>query len=319
MFRTFSPITLGVICALACYAAYATADALIKGLGPSLTVFEIGLFTTLFSILPALFSKPRDERWRDTFKLNRPALTILIAVCRTACAVLITYSFVTIPLAEAYCIVFLIPVLTTILSVIVLKEHVTIDRWALILTSFAGVLLVVRPGFRELELGHLTAFGCAVSAAVSIIALRMVSGAERRVTLFVLPGVFTLAANFVGILITGFTWPDWWLLATLLVCGVLGGLGYLLQIVAVGLAPASRVAPMQYSQIVWALVFGALFFAEVPDALGLAGLGIIVAAGLANIFADGARARIVGRWAEYRARAKGAQPEPVPVPGPPEI
>lgn len=316
MLKALTPASLGVLVALGAYAAYSIADALVKGLGADLNAFEIGLFTTAFSVIPALFSKPATERWRDTFKLRRPALMLLIATARTASALLITYSFVTIPLAEAYCLVFLIPIMTIILSVLILHERVGIDRWALVITSFLGVLLVVRPGFRELELGHLTAFGCAVSAAISITAMRLISGEERRVSLFALPGLFTLVANAVGVLLVGFAWPSWSLLGGLLVSGVLGGIGYLLQINAVALAPASRVAPMQYSQVIWALLFGAVFFAEVPDALGLAGLGVVVAAGLANVFSDGARARIAGRWAEYRGRREQNEPTDLQGPGP---
>ncbi len=314
--RQLSPTTFGVVLALLAYASYAVGDALVKGLGGSLSPFEIGFFTTIFSIIPALYSKPKDERWRDTFKLRRPWLMTLIAVCRTASAMLITYSFVTIPLAEAYSLVFLIPVMTIILSVVVLREAVSLDRWALVILSFIGVVIVVRPGFRELELGHLTAFLCAVSAAISVTAMRMVSGEERRVTLFALPGLFTLIANAVFLVLLGAQWPSWGLLAGLLVCGVLGGVGYLLQIAAVAAAPASHVAPMQYSQIVWALLFGALFFSEAPDAIGIVGLVVVVVAGIGNIFADGARARLAGRWAEYRARRDYPSPDDFKGPGP---
>jgi drug/metabolite transporter (DMT)-like permease len=314
--RGLSPAALGVVLALAAYGIYSTADAMVKGLGGTLGPFEIGFFTTVFSIIPALFSKPKDERWRDTFKLRRPWLMTLIAICRTASAMLITYSFVTIPLAEAYSLVFLIPVMTIILSVVVLREKVGLERWALVILSFIGVVIVVRPGFKELELGHLTAFLCAISAAISVTAMRMVSNEERRVSLFALPGLLTLAANAVFLVLLGGMWPTWGLLAGLLVCGVLGGIGYLLQIAAVAAAPASRVAPMQYSQIVWALIYGALFFAEAPDAIGLVGLVVVVAAGIGNIFADGARARLAGRWAEYRARRDNPSPDDFKGPGP---
>ena len=102
----------------------------------------------------------------------------------------------------------------------------------------------------------------------------------------------------------------------LFVCGIVGGVGYLLQIAALERAPASRIAPMQYSQIVWALVFGALFFSEVPDSVGLVGLAIVVVAGVGNIVADGARARIAGRWAEYRGRTAVDAPTGYRGPGP---
>jgi drug/metabolite transporter (DMT)-like permease len=297
-------------------AAFSTGDAMIKGLGPSLSTFEIGFFGTIFSFIPAAFSKPRDERWRDTFKLNRPLLVIVVAICRTLSAVLITYSFVTIPLAEAYCLVFLIPVLATILSVVVLKEEVSLTRWVLVVVSFLGVLLVVRPGFRELQLGHLTALLCALAAAVSLTVIRMISGAERRVTLFALPGLMTIAANLVGLLVIGASMPSLPVFGLLLVAGVLGGVGYLLQLKGVALAPASRVAPMQYSQIIWALIYGALFFSEFPDAISLIGLVVVIGSGVTGIFADGARARIAGRWAEYTARRVNPSPDDFKGPGP---
>lgn len=312
--------SLGILLAIAAYAAYAFADAIVKGLGQSVGMFEIGLFVTLFSLLPALFTKPRDEAWRDTFRFRHPWRMQFVAVFRVTASVMITYSFITIPLAEAYCIVFLIPVFITLLSVVVLKEEVGLTRWVLLLVSFAGVLLVVRPGFRELELGHLTALACAVSAAIATVLTRQISGTERRISLFMLPTLYTILANLVLLLlVSGFSGFGWVELAVMFVCGLLGGAGWLLQIAAIANAPASRIAPIQYSQIVWALVLGALFFAELPDGLSLVGLGIVVIAGITNVFFDGARARIAGRFAEYRARKRGAQPQPVPIPGPPEI
>ena len=67
--RGLTQTSLGVILGLCAYAAYSTGDAMVKGLGSSLGVFEIGFFTTVFSILPAAFTKPKTERWRDTFQL----------------------------------------------------------------------------------------------------------------------------------------------------------------------------------------------------------------------------------------------------------
>jgi drug/metabolite transporter (DMT)-like permease len=314
MTRTMSRTTLGVLFALACYLIYTIADAMVKGLGDTLGIFEIGLFVTAFSLLPGVFAKPRGERWRDALKFVHPAITNTIGVLRTASAMFVTYSFVTIPLAEAYCIVFLIPVFITILSVIVLREEVSAERWALMLLSFAAVLLVVRPGFRELELGHLTALGCALCAALATTFTRMISGSERRLSLFLAPGLYTLVFNVVMLAILGYQAPDLPDLLMLLAAGLLGGVGYIFQITALAYAPASRVAPMQYTQMVWALILGAVFFAEVPDSIALIGLSILIIAGIANVLADGARARIASRWAAYRARREANPPPPVQGP-----
>ena len=313
--RLLSPTARGVALALCAYGLYATADALVKGVGSRMGMFEIGLLSTLFSMLPALLAKPKADRWRDTFKFRRPWLVHLVGVSRTASAVLVTYSFLTIPLAEVYCIIFMLPVFTTVLSVVVLREKVSIERWALVLLSFVGVLIMVRPGFRELQLGHLTAVGCAVAAATSVIATRLTSGTERRISLFIVPLLYTAAFNL-AMLSLGARLPELGDVGLLFVCGIVGGVGYLLQIAALERAPASRIAPMQYSQIVWALVFGALFFSEVPDSVGLVGLAIVVVAGVGNIVADGARARIAGRWAEYRGRTPVDAPTGYRGPGP---
>jgi len=313
-----SILPIGVLFAIAAYATYSWADGIIKFLGGSLGIFEIGAFTTLFSVLPALFAKPKAEIWRDTFKLRRPVLVNIMAALRVVSAVSITYSFVTIPLAEAYCLVFLIPVFITILSVVVLKERVGIDRWVLMLVSFAGVLLVVRPGFRELELGHLTALLCAFSAAFAATITRLVASEERRISLFMLPTLYILGFN-VAMMGFGFAWPTLAELAVLLCCGVLGGIGYLCYIAALANAQASQVAPMQYTQIVWALIMGALFFNEIPDTIALGGLAVVVTAGIVGILIDGNRTRIAGRFAAYRMRKSGANPEPPPIPGPREV
>jgi drug/metabolite transporter (DMT)-like permease len=313
-----SQVTRGVLLALGTYFIYSCSDATIKALGTKLGIFEISFYSTLFSLVPMLLAKPADERWGDAFRFHNPRLMLLIGVLRVASGLLVTYSFVTIPLAEVYAIVFLIPVIITILSVIVLREQVGPERWALVIISFLGVLLVVRPGFRDLELGHLTAVGCAICAAVATTLTRMISGRENRIALFLVPTVFTVVASGILMIVVGFGWPDWSALLLLIVCGALGGLGFVLQINALTIAPASRIAPTQYTQIVWALILGALFFAEFPDTIALVGLAIVIAAGIVNIVADGARARIAGRWNAYRARKLTTPDDASRIAGPPE-
>lgn len=96
--------------------------------------------------------------------------------------------------------------------------------------------------------------------------------------------------------------------------GLIGGIAQLLIVRAMRRTPASHVGPTQYVQIVWAIALGALFYHENQDAIGYAGLALIILAGIATIFSDGAQARIVGRWIEFRARRN--EPEVNPVEGP---
>lgn len=282
----------GVLLALLSYSIFATSDALMKGVGGHLNVFEIGFFATLFSLVPALFARRPDERLRDTFKFTHPWLMNLYGVLRICSACLCVHAFVTIPLAEAYCLIFLIPVFVTILAVLFLGETVSPGRWALVLLSFAGVLLVVRPGFRELQLGHLSAFVATFCSATASTLVRRLSGRERQVSLLLVPTLYTLAFNLLMMPIVGASLPSPADMGMLALAGLSGGVGYLLYLAALRIAPASRVAPMQYVQIVWALAYGALFFAEFPDQLALLGLAVVVLSGLANILTDSLRRRL---------------------------
>ena len=305
----------GVYYAVVAYSVYSCGDALIKGFGQSLTIFEIGFFVALFSLLPALFAKPKTERWRDSFSLKRPVLVHLRAFSGVTSSALVTFAFVTIPFAEAYSLVFMMPLFITVMSVVLLKERVDAMRWGMLALGFLGVMLVVRPGFRELELGHLAALCCAFFGAATTTILRVVAPDEKRVSLIAIPALYVIVVNAV-LMIPGFVVPSIEQLALLLTSGALIGLGHILLIAATRNAPASQVAPIQYLQIVWAIGLGAFFFTEYPDWIAYAGIGVVILSGLANVAFDGGRARIAGRFAEYRARRTNSPTNITEVQGP---
>ncbi len=292
----------GVLYAIVAYSVYSCGDAIIKGFGQSLSIFEIGFFVALFSLLPAVFAKPKGERWRDSLQLKRPALVHLRAFSGVSSSALVTFAFVTIPFAEAYSLVFMMPVFITTMSVLLLKERVDVTRWAMLALGFLGVMLVVRPGFRELEFGHLAALCCAFFGAATTTILRIVAPSEKRVSLIMVPALYVIVVNAV-LMIPGFVVPTATQFALLAGSGTLIGLGHILLIAATRNAPASQVAPIQYLQIVWAIALGAFFFSEYPDWIAYTGIGVVILSGLINILMDGARARISGRWARYRSRA----------------
>ena len=292
---------IGVFYAVIAYSIYSCGDAIIKGFGQSLSVFEIGFFIAMFSLIPALFAKPKGERWRHTFQLKHPALVHLRSFSGTASSILVTYAFVTIPFAEAYSLVFLMPFFITVLSVLLLKEKVEVIRWTMLGLGFLGVMLVVRPGFRELELGHLAALCCAFFGATTTTVLRIIAPREKRVSLIALPALYLIVVNAI-LMVPEFVMPNLQQFGLLALSGAFIGIGHLLLIGATRNAPASQIAPIQYVQIVWAIGLGAYFFAEHPDLIAYFGMSIVVLSGLINVFVDGARARIAGRFAEYRAR-----------------
>lgn len=284
----------GVLFSLAAYLLYSCCDAIIKGFGSSLSVFEIAFWTALFSFLPAIFTKPKDEHWHLFWKMRHPWLVNLRALTGLVGNLCIIFAFVHIPLAEAYSIAFLAPIFVVFLSSRLLDENVTWQRWLFLGASFVGVLLVVRPGFRELTLGHFSALAAAVFGAITTTVLRKVAPVEKRVSLIGLPLGYIVIANGI-LMLPEFHWPTWQEFALLLAIGGLGGTGNLLFIAATRRAPVSQIAPGQYSQIVWAILFGAIFFAEYPDLIAYLGLVVVAVGGILNVISDETRIRIFSR------------------------
>lgn len=290
------PVKSGVPLALAGYAVYAWSDALIKSMGGQLSVFELGFFNIAFASIFLLILRPQGERWRDFWRMKRPWAVNARAVLGVAGGVCSVYAFTHIPLAECYALIFMCPLLVTLLSIVLLKEQVGIWRWIAVFAGFAGVLLVVRPGLRALELGHLAAFTAAFVAALSVILTRSLA-AERQTTILGVLCVYALLFNGAAAAATGFAWPGWKLLATLALAGAFIAAGNRLSLLSLRLSPASVIAPTHYSQMIWAVLLGAYFFSEIPDAWTLIGLAVIAAAGLLTF----ARERVrLGRIRYYR-------------------
>jgi drug/metabolite transporter (DMT)-like permease len=177
----------------------------------------------------------------------------------------------------------------------VLKEKVGPWRWLAVVAGFVGVMLVVRPGFRELHLGHLAAFTIAFLAATNVILMRSLAQQEKRTTMLGVLIGYGLLFNGIGAAATSFTLPNAVQLLWLGLAGMFTAGGQLLQLLAMKYAPANRVAPTHYSQIVWAVILGALFFREYPDVLSLVGLAIVSGSGLLTMVREEVRFGTV-RW-----------------------
>lgn len=269
----------GICLGFLSFAVFSCADACIKALGGRLTVFEVGFFTTLFAFVAVPFARHPSERWREMFHMRRPGLVLTRAVAGVLAGVLGIYSFTHLPLAEVYALIFLAPLFVTLLSIPILGETIGWRRVAATVVGFAGVMLVVRPGFREIQPAHLAAAAIALCGAVTVLTLRALGPSERRITLMGVVFLATLAVNGI-VMAFDFHVPalhDFLLIAA---AGLCGGLGHMLLMAATREAPANRIAPAQYSQIVWAVLLGALFFDELPDATAFVGIALVTFAGL---------------------------------------
>jgi drug/metabolite transporter (DMT)-like permease len=185
------------------------------------------------------------------------------------------------PLASATTIMFLSPILVTLLSIPLLCEKVGPRRWAGIVIGFIGAAIVVRPwetGLGGLGAGALFLLLAALLNANYQILTRKVRFDDPRTSL-----LYTASAGaaVTSLLVPWFwTWPDafeWLLLAG---SGLMGALGHLCLIRAFQAAPASVVAPFSYSSLVWAALFGFVIWGDWPDGWTWAGAALIIGSGL---------------------------------------
>ncbi len=269
----------GIILAFLAFAVFAWGDAVVKAIGHDLDPFEVTFFGYLIPLLLSpVVMKPGDSDL-DIVRWNRPWLMGFRVFLIAATTPLSVIAFRSLPFAEAFALLFLMPSLVTVLSIFILKEHVRWRRGLAVCAAFIGVLVIVRPGFKELLPGHIAALAAALCAAGGVIAGRMIGQTEKRFTL--IGTVFLATTVLAGVLmLPGFAWPTahQWIL--LLAFAATAFVAQALFIVATMYAPADRLGAAQYSQILWALAIGALFFDEWPDALALLGIAIVVAAGL---------------------------------------
>ena len=276
-------MTAGLLLTYLCYALFSVSDSAVKALGHTpMSSFEIAFFTALFAGLAAVPLKPRAERWRDVFRMRHPLLLIVRSFSGLAAGVLGVVSLITIPFAETYALIFMSPFLVTLMSVLFLRERIGGVGLASVVLGFAGVLLAVRPGFRALEVGHVTAAAAAFFVALSTILVRRMAATERQSSLLLMPQLVTVVGSGL-IMAPHFVVPAPNELGLMLASGGFNAVAQLLLILAARQVTAASIGQAQFSQLIWAIVLGAVFFTEPPDAWSLAGVAVIIGAGLLRL------------------------------------
>lgn len=267
----------GLLLALLGFAVFSVHDALVKVLS-DYSIFQIIFFAMLFGYVPFSLARITSQRPQSLRPVNL-TLVIVRSVLTVAGLSFAFLSFSMLPMVETYVLLFCTPLIITVLAIIFLGEIVAITRWFAIILGLIGVIIVLRPTLDTIEIGHLYGFCAAMCSAGAAIISRKIGNMENAATLIIFP----LIAN---ILFTGsmlyFVYKPMPLndMALMFLIGTLGLAGQYFVLSAYRSAPAAFVAPMQYSQIIWAIIIGSLFFQESIDAFVILGSCITVGSGL---------------------------------------
>lgn len=272
----------GVIAVLAAMVMFGLMD------GASKFLAETGYSPAQILFLRYLFSVPvammmvAPVGLGVALRTQRPLFQLVRVVILLIEMGLVLLAFRVMPLADAHALFAATPLLVTALSMPLLGERVGPRRWAAVIVGFIGVLVIVRPGVGQLHPGVVWVLVAMSLYAVYQVMTRIVARVDRPETIFfiqiVVGSILLLPlAPWVWVTPPLAHWPFFLLLAAL------GAGGHLLLIKALSLAPAVLIQPFTYTMLVWAVLFGWLFFGDIPDGLTLLGAAIVIAAGLYTV------------------------------------
>ena len=301
------PVIMGPFLALAGFFSFSIHDALVKVL-PEYSVFQILFFAMLFGYVPFTVVRLIDKK-PSTIKAANPKLVILRSFMVVGSVTSAFMAFTLLPMVEVYVLLFLSPIIISVLSIYFLGEKVYLFRWFAIAIGLLGVLIVLRPSVDTLSWGHLFGFTAALFNSTSAIISRKIASTESAATLMLYPLLAT-------ILVTGSTLPFVYKpmplsdLSVMFLIGGLGLVGHMFNLFAYKTAPAAFVAPMQYSQIIWAVIFGYLFFNESVDQWEIVGSVITVFSGVLIVWREVVASKIRPTLNSRNTRMVSAAPAP---------
>ncbi len=182
------------------------------------------------------------------------------------------------PLADTTAIYLASPIYVTAFAAIFLRERVGRRRWIAVLAGFAGVLVALRPSGETVSPASMVAVCGSVLYAISLVATRRLRSTPSTVLVATQMAALLLLSSTT--MAFGWVWPTPFQLLLMAVIGVVSMVAFWCVNQGLRLAPASAVAPFNYSSIVWATMLGFLFFGDIPAPAMLAGAAIIVGAGV---------------------------------------
>ena len=253
-------------------------DGFAKYLSADLPVLQITwaryFFTVVFTF-PIMFLFFRKNLvWTD-----KPKLQITRGIILLTANICFFYAISIISLAKALTLAFVAPLIVTAFSPIFLGERVGFRRWSAVIIGFIGSLVVIRPGFVEINLASIAALGTGVMYGFYLIITRKLSKSDNPLLTLLLTGV-------VGAIIISFVMPFVWVKPNLnqwsimAAIGIFACLGHFFLILSLKYADASKLAPFSYFEIITNIIIGYYFFSDFPDNWTFLGLFIIVLSGI---------------------------------------
>ena len=293
----------GALYMVAAAAGFSVMNALVRLLAEGLDPLQIAFFRNAFALL---FMLPWLLRHGTSgLRTERLGLHVWRAVIGLGAMILWFYSVTLLPLAEAVALNFTVPLFVTIGAALILGEVVRARRWSATVIGFLGVLIIVRPGFAEVEWTMAMPIVAAMIMACSALMVKSLSDTEDPNAIVLYMNLLLTPLSLVPALFV-WRWPDWSLLPLLLVLGGFAALSHIWLTRSYTKADASAVMPYDYARLPFIAVIAYLAFDEQPDIWTWIGGAVIAGAAIyiARREAQVARMRTVRGAVAHAARGR---------------
>jgi len=270
--------SIGIIFAILAYFSFSILDATQKTLILYHSVFQLLLVKYFFVLFLSLVESKRKNNinFYKSKKIKLQIFRSLLSVIESGCFVL---SFKYLSLADAHSVGSLAPVIVVALSAIFLKEKVSTKTWIAIFVGFVGVLIILRPTSSIFDPKALLPLLAAFVLGLYQVVTKKVSEHDTTETSL-------FYTSIIGIFIMSLLASNFWTPVSsssyilFLIVGIFFSLGIYLQIIALSMASASIIQPFHYTLIFWAIIFGYIFYNDIPDLFTIVGAVIITLSGI---------------------------------------
>ncbi|MDB5525249.1 MAG: permease [Rhizobium sp.] len=250
------------------------------------TTYSVGQLLFIRSFVAVIVLAP--FMWkigiRQLFFVERPVVQVVRVILATAEVFAFYLAVSYLPLADVMTYWLAAPIYIAALSPLMLGEHVGWRRWMAIGVGFLGVIIALKPSSAMFTLPALISIFGTMAFAVMLIMGRSLRKTPGPVLVF----WQMAAASIAGLCTTPFMWtpPTAIDLGWMALLGVVAMLAHVLMTYSMKIAPAATVAPLQYTLLFWAVVFGWLFFGDIPSVPMMIGAALIVCSGLYIFFRE---------------------------------
>jgi drug/metabolite transporter (DMT)-like permease len=288
---------LGILSLIAGVSIFSIQDAFIKRLSDHYPVHQIVFVRSLVAVLLLVLFVALTEG-RHGMRTRRLALHALRGVALFTSYMGYYLGLASMSIAEAIALFFTVPFFVAALSNLVIGEPVGPRRWAAIVVGFSGVVIVLRPGTGVFEWAACLPVFAALTYAVSALFARRLGSTESGGTMALSAAIVYAAASgllalavmplavppdshaSLRFLLQPWASPGAGDFGLMLLCGVIAAVGSFFLGQAYRLAEANTVAPFEYAALPWGVLWGWIFFANLPDRATMIGGAVIVASGL---------------------------------------